>query len=174
VQGIEYRRLIEPTTEIARAMSRWENDAELVPFIRHSASKRDSEKKLLVTVDVLQRRLRTHHIYLIYSDGGLVGEMNYQVDPPHCYRKVNGTAWIGISIGEKRARHRGIGHHAMKYLENEIRSRGLNRIELGVFEFNEGARRLYLELGYKEIGRIKDFTHWNGQMWQDIRMEKYL
>jgi hypothetical protein len=29
-------------------------------------------------------------------------------------------------------------------------------------------------MGYREIGRIDDFTYWQGKMWQDIRMEKYL
>jgi hypothetical protein len=32
----------------------------------------------------------------------------------------------------------------------------------------------YQKAGYREIGRIPDFTYWNDKMWQDIRMEKYL
>lgn len=48
------------------------------------------------------------------------------------------------------------------------------RIELGVFEFNTNALKLYQKLGYKEINRTEDFTYWNGKMWHDIRMEKYL
>ncbi len=62
----------------------------------------------------------------------------------------------------------------MRYIETEIRLHGLGRIELGVFEFNENARQLYEKVGYKEIGRIEDFTYWNGKMWQDIRMEKQI
>jgi hypothetical protein len=27
-------------------------------------------------------------------------------------------------------------------------------------------------MGYREFGRIDDFTYWRGRMWQDIRMEK--
>jgi RimJ/RimL family protein N-acetyltransferase len=171
---ILYRKLVEPTAEIAAVFECWDNDAEIVPFIRPSPSKEDLEKKLNVTVDDLRKRLQTHQFYLIYLEELLVGVMDYQVDPPHCYLKVNGTAWIGINIGEKSARHRGIGYEAMNYLENQIRSQGLKRIELGVFEYNENARRLYLKLGYAEIGRIKDFTYWDGKMWQDIRMEKLL
>ena len=62
----------------------------------------------------------------------------------------------------------------MQYLENEIKSQGLKRIELGVFEFNTNAIKLYQKLGYKEIARIADFTYWQEKMWQDIRMEKYI
>jgi len=104
----------------------------------------------------------------------LVGEMNYQVDPEQLLRRVPGTAWIGIQIGEPRARGKGIGAQAMHYLEERIRDRGLRRIELGVFEFNKPARTLYRRLGYREFGRIPDFTFWKGKMWEDIRMEKIL
>jgi RimJ/RimL family protein N-acetyltransferase len=47
-------------------------------------------------------------------------------------------------------------------------------MELGVFEFNAVAIKLYKKLGFLEITRINDFTFWMGRMWQDIRMEKYL
>ena len=33
---------------------------------------------------------------------------------------------------------------------------------------------LLIKMGYKEIGRIDDFTYWDGKMWTDIRMEKIL
>lgn len=174
MEGIRYEKLVEPTAEIAAAMARWENDPDLVPFIRHSASKDDLAKEKVVTIEVVRERLRTREIYLIYWLGQLVGHTSFEVDPERCLRKVTGTAWIGITIGEKSARHRGIGHDAMTNLESEIRLRGLKRIELGVFEFNENARGLYHKLGYKEIGRIEEFTYWKGKMWQDIRMEKEL
>ena len=100
--------------------------------------------------------------------------MDYQVDPRHLYKKEPGTAWIGIVIGEQAGRGRGIGVPAIQHLEEQIQRQGLKRIELGVFEFNTNAIRLYQKLGYREIARIKDFTYWDGKMWQDIRMEKYV
>jgi RimJ/RimL family protein N-acetyltransferase len=100
--------------------------------------------------------------------------MNYQIDPGHLYKKVSGTAWLGIVIGEESARGKGIGFHAMQHLEEEIKKQGLSRIELGVFEFNTSAFKLYQKLGYKEITRIDGFTFWEDKMWQDIRMEKYI
>jgi len=93
MSGIEFGRLIEPTSEIAATMGRWENDAELVPFIRHSANKEESEKRAILTLDDIHKRLQTNQIYLIYAEGRLIGEMSYQIDPPHCYHKVKGTAW---------------------------------------------------------------------------------
>ena len=122
----------------------------------------------------LEDRLQTHRFYLIYLQGQSIGEMDYQVDPPHLYKQEPGSAWIGILIGEESGRGRGIGSLAMQYLEQQIRVPGLKRIELGVFEFNTNAIKLYQKLGYQEFARIADFTYWDGRMWQDIRMEKYL
>jgi ribosomal protein S18 acetylase RimI-like enzyme len=86
---------------------------------------------------------------------------------------VPGTAWIGITIGDPEGRGKGIGYKAIQYLEEEIKKQGLNRVELGVFEFNTQAQKLYRKLGYEEIGRIENFTYWQEKMWKDIRMEKY-
>ena len=171
---IHFTKLIEPTSAIAEAFSRWENDPNLIPFSRPNMNKDDLEKQQRVTLDDLAQRLEHHQIYLIYLEQQLIGEMDYQVDPAHLFKKEAGTAWIGISIGEDSGRGKGIGYLAMQYLEEQIRLQGLKRIELGVFEFNANAIKLYQKLGYVEIGRIKGFTYWKGQMWQDIRMEKYV
>ena len=127
-----------------------------------------------VSVDDLIERIKHSQTYLIYAQGELIGEMDYKVDPAYIYKQVKGTAWIGITIGEESGRGKGIGYHALRYLEEQIKLEGLKRIELGVFEFNAPALKLYQKSGYKEIARIPDFTYWQGKMWQDIRMEKYL
>jgi len=171
---LEFQRLSEPTAEIASTIERWENDPDLVPLIRRCRSQEDQRRHVAVTVDTIIDRLQRNHIFLLYAEGKLVGECSYQIDPPQCFHKVGGTAWFGINIGEKSARHRGIGADTLRFLEEEVRLQGMKRIELGVFEFNENAHRLYAKLGYQEIGRIKDFTFRDGRMWPDIRMEKIL
>ena len=62
---------------------------------------------------------------------------------------------------------------SLKYLEEEIKKQALKRIELGVFECNKNAHKLYQKLGYQEIGKNKQFTFYQDKMWDDIRMEKY-
>lgn len=169
-----YVPLREATPAIAACLTRWENDPYLVPLSRPHRGQEDLERAQIVTAESLAQQLVHQRIYLIYHDEQLVGEMSYQVDPAHLFSKVPGTAWIGITIGEASARGKGIGRQALQYLEGEIRAEGLARIELGVFEFNAPALALYRKLGYREIGRIAGFTYWQGQMWQDIRMEKQL
>jgi len=172
--NVSFKKLTQSTPEVAAKFNTWENDPALIPFIRPNQTQADLDKRETVTVETIQKRLEHDEIYLIYDGGQLVGEINYQVDPKHLYRKEPGTAWIGINIGEELARGKGIGVVAMKFLEEQIKAVGLSRIELGVFEFNANAIKLYQKLGYREIGRIKDFTYWQGRLWQDIRMEKYL
>jgi RimJ/RimL family protein N-acetyltransferase len=172
--NIRFERLMEPSQTVADAFSRWENDPEIIPLIRPNKNKEELEQREEITLERLENRLEHHRSYLIYIDHLLVGEMNYMVDPGHLYKKETGTAWIGITIGESEGRGKGIGYRAIQYLEEEAQKEGLNRIELGVFEFNKQAIKLYQKLGYKEIGEIMDFTYWQDKMWKDIRMEKYL
>jgi RimJ/RimL family protein N-acetyltransferase len=172
--NISFKKLTTPTPEIAASFSKWENDPVLITLTRPNLSEQDLLSRKPVSINDLLERVKHHHIYLIYMQGELIGEMDYKVDPTYVYKKVNGTAWIGITIGEESGRGKGIGYQALQYLEEQIKSEGLKRIELGVFEFNFRAVKLYKKSGYKEIARIEDFTYWQGKMWQDIRMEKYL
>ena len=172
--NVHFAALTEPTDAIAAAFTRWENDPLLIPLSRPNRTSEELERRQPITPDDLLERLNYQHIYLIYLESQPVGEMSYQVDPAHLFKKEHGTAWIGITIGEAWARGKGIGRQSLQYLEQQIEVHGLGRIELGVFEFNTPAHSLYQKIGYREIGRIKDFTYWQGRMWQDIRMEKYL
>lgn len=173
-RNMQFQKLIVPTTEIIEHFNKWENDPTLIPLIRPNKEKADLKRRQTLTIQDLEKRLEYHYTYLIYLSNQLIGEMDYQVDPPYLYKKETGTAWIGIIIGEEIGRGKGIGYLALEYLESEIKSQGLKRIELGVFEFNTNAIKLYEKLGYKEIGRINAFTYWKDKMWQDIRMEKYI
>ena len=171
---VEFERLIEPTSDIVEAYNRWENDPALVPLIRPNKDKDAAEKIYTITEKNLRERLLDHEIHLIYAGGILVGEMNYMVNPGHLFDNKHNTAWIGITIGEREGRGKGIGYQAVQYLEEQIKVKGLNRVELGVFEYNKQALALYKKLGYQEIARIPEFTYNDGRMWADIRMEKFL
>mgnify|MGYP002639796717 CR=1 FL=1 len=172
---IEFRELVVPTPKIAMRLNDWANDREIVHLMRPSFSKEELDAETSVTVGTMLKRIgHGHVIYLIYADEQLVGEASYVVDPPQLLRHKKGSAWIGITIGEASARGKGIGTLAMQHLEDEIRAAGCKRIELGVFEYNAPAIRLYKKMGYKKIGHIREFTYWDGKMWTDIRMEKRL
>ncbi|WHY66868.1 GNAT family N-acetyltransferase [Neobacillus sp. SuZ13] len=167
-------KLAQPTSNIVEVLNRWENDPALIPLTRPNKTQSELDRRDIVSLEDLTKRMEDHYIYLIYLDDELIGEMNYVVDPPFLFKKEPGTAWLGITIGETIGRGKGVGYAAIQYLEEQVKEQGLKRIELGVFEFNQQAQKLYQKLGYKEIGRIDNFTYWQGKMWTDIRMEKYL
>ena len=171
---ITFKNLVTPDNEIASTLETWSNDPIISHLIRPNQNQNDLEEFIPVSIDTLEKQLRDFSIYLIYLDGLLVGEMNFIADPGHLFKKAAGTAWIGLVIGNESARGKGVGLQAIKHLEMKIREQNFSRIELGVFEFNIQAIKLYKKLGYHEIGRIADFTYWRGKMWQDIRMEKIL
>jgi RimJ/RimL family protein N-acetyltransferase len=171
---ITFKKLTNPTGEIVAAFDKWENDPALIPFARMNHTREDLEKRKSVTAETMAKRLEDHEIYLIYAGKQLVGEVEYQANPVQLYKKDTSTAWIGIVIGEGSARGQGVGNLAMNFIERQIRAQGFRRIELGVFEFNTRAIKLYQKLGYREIRRLDNSTYWQDRMWQDIRMEKYL
>jgi len=171
---LSFTKLTTPTPEIAETFQRWENDVTLKYLTRPNENREELERQHTISVESLVNRIKHDQMYLIYIDDKLVGEMDFQIDPSHLFKKETGTAWIGIVIGEEEARGKGIGWKAMQFLEEQIQGQGLRRIELGVFEFNANAIRLYQKAGYQEISRIPEFTYWQGKMWDDIRMEKYL
>ena len=170
----EIVQLTKPTAQFVEVLNRWENDRELIPLIRPNKSQEELDRREAITLEGVRDRLEYQHIFQIFVNHEMIGEMNYMVDPPHLFKHEPGTAWIGITIGEPEGRGKGIGFGAIQYLEEHIYQQGFNRIELGVFEFNTNAYKLYQKLGYEEIGRLEEFTYWNGKMWSDIRMEKYL
>lgn len=167
-------RLTHPTPEIAAAFTKWDNDPALVHLMRPNQNQADLEKQTIMSPDELAERIKHQTTFLIHLDGRLVGEMSYQKDPPHLYKQDSPSAWIGITIGEESARGKGLGILAMQFLEEEIQKGRFKRIELGVFEFNHPAQKLYKKMGYIEIGRIPEFTFWQDKKWTDIRLEKYL
>ncbi|WP_226577443.1 GNAT family N-acetyltransferase [Halobacillus litoralis] len=167
-------KLTTPTNEQIASFNRWNNDPALIPLTRPNKNQEELDRRGEVTLEDLRNHLVNHETYFIYWNHQLVGEMNYMIDPPHLHRKIPGTAWIGITIGEEKGRGKGIGLKAMEYLEGQIKEAGLGRMELGVFEFNETAQRLYQKRGFKPFARLENFTYWKEKMWADIRMEKLL
>ena len=171
---VTLKRLVDASEPMVDTFNRWNNDPSIVHLIRPNRSEDELNAYHQMTVDDLAERLQNHEIYLIYAEDVLVGEVNVSYDAPHCLVKEAGSAWLGLVIGEADGRGKGVGMAALRLLEERLREKGVPRIELGVFAFNEAAHRLYQKSGYQEIGRIEGFTYWNGRFWDDIRMEKRL
>jgi RimJ/RimL family protein N-acetyltransferase len=101
---------------------------------------------------------------------------------------------FGIAIGEihlgslpaKHAHHRwteigidilpayqgsGFGSEAIDWaLEYAFKQAGMHRVRIRVFEWNEGAVKLYEKLGFTHEGRERESLWWDGKWWDGITM----
>jgi GNAT superfamily N-acetyltransferase len=88
-------------------------------------------------------------------DGVMAGSASVDLaDPPtpgNMIRSVP-TAEFGVSVVDG-FRGRGIGRALIEHLERWASGRGVQRMILNVSEANEGAIRLYHELGYRDYDR---------------------
>lgn len=166
---------INDDTQI-KAMTKWGNDKKLHHLV---IPVKDKNLLELETVESMKEKYQKNPefamgLYLVFDDSKPIGNFSLQMDPDHLMKKIQGTSWLGLTIGEKEYWGTGVAQIAMKYFEDESKRLGAKRIELGTFEFNLRAQAFYKKLGYVEIGRIPDFTYWEDKYWDDIRMEKNL
>ncbi|MBI5667699.1 MAG: GNAT family N-acetyltransferase [Chloroflexi bacterium] len=76
----------------------------------------------------------------------------------------NGTAWMGVGIGEPEHRGKGYGSEAirllLKFAFHEI---NLHRVQLTVFAYNPAAITMYEKLGFVKEGIMRERLHRDGQ-----------
>ena len=74
-------------------------------------------------------------------------------------------------VGDKSYWSNGYGSDAvMTLLRFAFEEMNLNRVELGVFEFNERAIACYLKCGFVEEGRRREHYFQEGRYWDIIDM----
>lgn len=87
------------------------------------------------------------------------------------YDWKNGTAEVGIFIGNQQFRDKGYGTDAMKVLiEFIFQHTNINRIQLSTYSFNERAYKSYLKCGFKEEGRLRQRIFRYGTYYDEIIM----
>jgi RimJ/RimL family protein N-acetyltransferase len=85
--------------------------------------------------------------------------------------EANLSADLSIIVGSERDRHEGFGTEAIGLLlDYAFDERGLNRVGLSVFEFNEPARSAYEKLGFREEGRLRQALRRDGRFYDAILM----
>ncbi|KAK3187610.1 hypothetical protein K4F52_003668 [Lecanicillium sp. MT-2017a] len=77
---------------------------------------------------------------------------------------------MGVDI-VKEHQGRGYGGEAIAWtLDWAFKNAGLHRVELTVLGWNDGARRLYEKIGFREEGRRRECYFKDDQWWDGIRM----
>jgi RimJ/RimL family protein N-acetyltransferase len=103
---------------------------------------------------------------VIEVDGVVIGDcqlMFFSEDHRHCM--------IGITIGDREYWGKGYGEDTMRVLlDYAFDHLNMHRVQLGVFETNERAQRLYKKLGFVEEGRDRELIFKEGRYIDNIRM----
>lgn len=176
---LQYRPLDFTSLEDCRLLARWENDPAIRRFTRPFQDEADFKQpadpdELLKKYAKTPRRESVLADLMVLLDGEAVGSAGVEIDPPHQLSMKSGTAWYGITLGEARARGRGLGVEVIRHLEDLSRSAGATQAEVGVFEYNEASIRLFEKLGYRRFGSVPEMTWWDGKLWTDLRYTKSL
>jgi GNAT superfamily N-acetyltransferase len=83
---------------------------------------------------------------MAHADGEPVGHLWYSVDP--------GSAFVLDLLVYEQHRRRGHAAGMMRAMHDRCRDAGLATVGLSVFGFNDGARALYDDLGYRPTEQV--------------------
>ncbi len=170
------RLTAEEPEMIARTEVRWQRDSE---FVRLADSQMEiaSARRIRDWVEKRIEKGPQPERYPFYirtlADDRLIGFLGLGVD------LIHSDAMVGIGIGERDAWNKGYGTDAMKiclcYAFLEL---GVQRVSLGVFEYNPRAQRSYEKAGFQLEGRTRQDTLREGKrfdsLWMGILREEWL
>ena len=151
--------------EDAEKYTKWLNDPEIVKYL----SVHNSMVSVLGEKDYLENASKKEfHLCIVKCENDeLIGNIALdEID----YK--NGTAELGIFIGDVDNLGKGYGSEAIKLLTNyafqELR---LHSIYLRTLDTNERAQKSYKKCGFKEFGRRHESIYINGEYHDLVYME---
>lgn len=144
----------------AEKYTAWLNDLEVVNNLQTSSM----QIELNGEKDFLSHLAKEHNYAIIdMATNELLGNLGL-MDVNH----INGSAEIGIFIGNKDYWGKGYGTEALGLLiDYAYQFLNLNNILLRVYEFNARAIASYKKVGFKEVGRVRKSLK-RGQKYFDI------
>ena len=110
-----------------------------------------------------------HRTILVATTGNeVIGFAGYLPAGPG--RRAAHRASIALSVNEAYT-GRGIGRALLAALADHARASGIRQLELGVYEQNERARRLYERFGFTVTGLIPAaYVHDDGSVHDEVQM----
>lgn len=175
---VTYRDVDLDSEEDCELLARWNND----PALKHLFNRfDDAESFAKVLSPAYFKRLGqtspaggAHGSLMVMVDGAAVGQATFETDTPKLLCELPRTAWIALVIGEEHSRGRGLGTRVVAELEARVAMAGAERIEVGIFAYNERSLGFFAHLGYEEFARTSPRAWWDGRLWADVRMRKDL
>lgn len=153
------------TVEDAEKYTKWLNDFNTSDYICKSG---------IVTTIEAERKYLENSIEAIANFGIVKLENDELIGACGIERinNINRTGTIGIFIGEKQEREKGIGTETIRLLlDYGFNYLNLHNIKLDVLTFNERAIACYKKCGFKECGRRRESYYLNGKYYDTISMD---
>ena len=150
--------------EDVELFTEWLNDFDTTDYIGRSGS--------LVTIAGEKKYLEENanaeasFVIVTLKENKMIGSVSLE-----SINTIDRTATLGIFIGDKEEREKGIGTEAIQLiLDYGFCYLNLNNIKLDVMEFNERALNCYKKCGFQEYGRRRKCRYINGKYYDCVSM----
>ena len=161
----------------ARYEVRWQRDSEFIRLADSDPAALSSEKK--IKEDAEKRSENGPHSerypfsVRTLADDKLIGFLGLWVN------LIHSEAWVGLGIGDRDFWSKGYGTDMMKIaLRYAFLELGLQRVSLGLHEYNPRALRSYEKAGFRLEGRTRKDVLREGKrtdtLWMGILREEWL
>ena len=181
MKGLFHGELVRFTMEEpdvrARAEVRWQRDSEFHRLADSDPAQLQSERAIKDWFDKqvesgFQPKRYGFSVRTLAEDK-FIGFLGLWVDVIHS------EAWVGLGIGERDFWGKGYGTDMMKLCQQYVfRELSLERLSLGLFEYNPRALRSYEKCGFRLEGRTRKDTLREGKhvdsLWMGILREEGL
>ena len=157
-------RALEPTDD-ERAY-KWINDREVTHYLMARYPISLAAEKEWLAGAARPNNFGEVRLAIETTDGMHIGNCGL-----HRGRPEDRHAELGIMVGDKDYHSNGYGTDAvMTLVRFAFEQMNLNKVSLGVFEFNERAQAVYRKSGFVEEGRAREEYFQDGRYWDIIRM----
>ena len=152
-------------TEDIEKYVEWLNDFQITDYTGRSSQ--------LITIESEKKYFEEHindeaaFSIVRLEDDEMIGRISLEK-----VNHTNRTATLGIFIGDKDSRNKGLGTEAIKLiLDYGFNYMNLNNIMLDVLDVNARAIACYKKCGFKEIGRRREANFTNGKYHDIVSMD---
>ena len=168
--------LEEPETR-SKAEVRWQRDSELHRLLDTGPAQLSSEKMIRESFDqqVAEGSKLERYSFSVRTleQDKFIGFLSLWVN------LIHREAWVGLGIHEREFWSKGYGTDMMKLcLQYAFAELGMERVSLGLHEYNPRALRSYEKCGFRFEGRTRHDTLREGRrtdgLWMGILREEWL
>ncbi len=168
--------LEEPETR-ARSEIRWQRDSEFVRLADSDPVMMNSEKKIREWIEKQAENGFKPERYFFnvrtLAEDRLIGFLSLWIN------LIHREAWVGLGIGEHDFWSKGYGSDMMRLCQQYVFTElGMERLSLGLHEYNPRALRSYEKCGFRLEGRTRRDLMREGRrydsLWMGILRQEWL